>query len=306
MEDAIVTSAGTFFRASTDVNQNLRYGGNFYEQWWDSTNNRMVAMDADRNRSVVIRYRKDPSDVSGQKFANFVERYDWTNEGQFQRVQSFPVHGWSKAILLANQLWYAMASFEQRTYIFRLTPDTLLPVINESADPTPSPTPMVTPTPTPTTTPVTTPRPTSPNVVVNGGFELDGIRGWAAWQPNGQSSKFGVDGNDRYEGRNKLYFWSDTTYKQSIHQVISNLTNGWYTFSCMVKLSAYGDQPRTARIELQSSGSPDQFYNVQPTGQWTKHTLRVYVKSGQIDIGFYVDSPGKTSMQIDDVQLRAE
>jgi hypothetical protein len=177
-----------------------------------------------------------------------------------------------------------------------LTPDALLPIYS------PTPLPTATPTPLPTVTPM----PTSPNLVVNGGFEMDGIRGWTAWQPSGQKANFGVDGNDRYEGQKKLYFWSDTAYKQSVHQVISNLKNGWYTLRCMVKLTAHGSKPRTARIELQSTGSPDLFYDLQPNGQWVNHTLRVYVKSGQIDIGFYVDSPGATSMQIDDVQLSAE
>jgi len=139
--------------------------------------------------------------------------------------------------------------------------------------------------------------------LTNPGFESGNINGWTEWHPGGQSAKYGVDGNDVHSGNYKLYFWDTAPYQQSVHQVKTGLANGSYTLSAWVKATAYGGAPSYCRMEATANGSGDVYTNMTVDGTWRLYTSNVTVSNGQLDIGFYVNSPGSTSMQIDDVTL---
>ncbi|MDI4644336.1 glycoside hydrolase family 66 protein [Cohnella hashimotonis] len=139
--------------------------------------------------------------------------------------------------------------------------------------------------------------------VTNPGFETGDISGWTEWHPSGQTAKYGVDANDAHSGGFKLYFWHTAAYQQSVHQVKTGLANGSYTLSAWVKATAYGGAPTFCRMEATNNGSGDLYTNMTVDGTWRYYTSTVTVSNGQLDIGFYVNSPGSTSMQIDDVAL---
>lgn len=136
----------------------------------------------------------------------------------------------------------------------------------------------------------------------NPGFEDGGLSGWTEWHPHGQGPCYGVDSYDAHNGRYKLYFWSESPYQQSAHQIVTGLANGSYMLRAWVKASAYGGQPSYCRMEALDHGA-DTYMNMIVDGKWREYSSTFEVTNGQLDIGFYVASPGSTSMQIDDVEL---
>jgi len=138
------------------------------------------------------------------------------------------------------------------------------------------------------------------NRVVNPGFEFGSIAGWTEWHPGGQSSAYGVDGNEVYKGSSKLYFWSPGAYEQSIHQVIDSLPNGTYLASGWVKLNKSAS---VARMELGSYGGTQINVNIEPSGVYRYISSTVTVTNGQLDIGFYVNGAADTSLRIDNISL---
>ncbi|WP_162463136.1 carbohydrate-binding protein [Paenibacillus psychroresistens] len=141
------------------------------------------------------------------------------------------------------------------------------------------------------------------SLIQNAGFESNNLNGWSEWHPDGQSAAFGVDTNDNHSGMNKLYFHNNNAFKQSVHQKLSGLTNGSYTVSAWVKERVYGGNPLTVRMELADYGGSALYANINPSDVYTKISRSVNVSNGQLDIGFYLDSPGNTSLQIDDVSI---
>ena len=138
----------------------------------------------------------------------------------------------------------------------------------------------------------------------NGGFETRDISGWTEWHPTGQNPCFGVDNNDCYTGQNKLYFWSGSAYSQSVHQVKTGLiSSALYTYEVTAKIKTYGNTPNKCRMEV--VGASTIYYNTGINNEWRSYSIgKLHAKSdGSLDIGFYINSPGGSSMQIDDVQL---
>lgn len=149
------------------------------------------------------------------------------------------------------------------------------------------------------------------NLLDNGGFERTAHNNnWTEWHPTGQALAFGVDGGSGinppespYAGSNRAYFYASGAYKQSIHQTIDvpeNNTN--YKLEAWVRLK--NSTPFTARAEIMEHGGSPQFIDLQPGEQW-KHIQMdpIYVSSGRIKVGFYIDSPGGTTLHIDEVRL---
>lgn len=139
--------------------------------------------------------------------------------------------------------------------------------------------------------------------LANPGFETGDLTGWTEWHPAGQAACYGVDFNDNHSGCRKLYFWNGSAYKQSVHQVKTGLANGSYTLKVWVKATNFGSPAITCRMEATNYGGTDTYTNMTVDGVWRQYSCTVNITNGQLDIGFYVDSPGSTSMQIDDVQL---
>ncbi|WP_052702945.1 carbohydrate-binding protein [Paenibacillus beijingensis] len=139
------------------------------------------------------------------------------------------------------------------------------------------------------------------NAAVNPGFETGGIDGWTEWHPGGQAAAYGVDSADVHGGTNKLYFYAASKYQQSIHQTISGLANGTYIVSAWVKRQHA--VPDVSRMEISQHGTPQVNVTINGSGQYEQISATVPVTSGTLDVGFYVSSPGGTSLQIDDVRV---
>lgn len=149
------------------------------------------------------------------------------------------------------------------------------------------------------------------NLLDNGGFERTSYNSnWSEWHPTGQALAFGVDsGNGMnppeapWTGKNRAYFYAPGAYQQSIHQTVSvPANNSNYKFEARVRLG--GNGATTARAEVDYYGGTRLDYNINHTGEWTYISIdNIYVTSGQIDVGFYVDSPGGTVLHIDEVRV---
>lgn len=145
---------------------------------------------------------------------------------------------------------------------------------------------------------------TTQNIAIsNPGFETGTISGWTEWHPTGQTAKYGVDSADVHSGSYKLYFWDTAAYQQSVHQVVTGLSSGSYTLTGWVKATAYGAAPSFCRMEAANFGGSSVYTNMTVDGTWRQYSSTFNVTNGQLDIGFYINSPGSTSMQIDDVVL---
>ena len=139
------------------------------------------------------------------------------------------------------------------------------------------------------------------NRVTNPGFEYGDLRGWTEWHPAGQAPAYGVDGYDVHAGERKLYFHATNPYQQSAHQLTTDLPDGAYTVGAWVKLN----QPATiARLELAAYGGTTIDVHITPTSTYQFISAQVTITTGQLDIGFYVNGPAHTSLQIDDVTLQ--
>lgn len=135
----------------------------------------------------------------------------------------------------------------------------------------------------------------------NPGFEEGNINGWTEWHPSGQSACYGVDSNDVHSGNYKCYFWGSTAYQQSIHQLRTGITNGSYTVKAWVKQNT--GTPTICRMEVGSYGGSTVYQNISSGSTYQQVSATVTVTNGQLDIGFYTQSPGNTNLQIDDVEL---
>nr|WP_207789331.1 TIM-barrel domain-containing protein [Neobacillus terrae] len=150
------------------------------------------------------------------------------------------------------------------------------------------------------------------NLLDDSNFERDPAQpnNWTEWHPSGQSVAYGIDsgsgGNppeSPWNGDKRAYFYLAGAYQESIHQVINVPTNNaYYKFEAWVRLK--NTTPTTARAEIQNFGGTTIYSNISNNGTWKYISVNnIYVTNGQIDIGFYVDSPGGTTLHIDDVRL---
>lgn len=150
------------------------------------------------------------------------------------------------------------------------------------------------------------------NLLDNPGFErqINFSSNWTEWHPTGQTLAYGVDSGSGsnppespWSGDARAYFWLGSAYKQSIHQTISvPVNNANYKFEAWVRLK--NTSPTTARAEIANYGGQTIYYDIPNDGVWKYVSIdNIYVTNGQINMGFYVDSPGGTTLHIDDVRL---
>lgn len=150
------------------------------------------------------------------------------------------------------------------------------------------------------------------NLLDNPGFEREAAyaSNWTEWHPAGQEPAYGVDsGSDSnppaspWTGDKRAYFYSGGAYQQSIHQVISvPENNADYEFEARVRLQ-YAN-PTIARAEIAGYGGEMLTEDISNDGVWKYIKIsNIHVTTGQIDVGFYVNSPGGTVLHIDDVRL---
>ena len=150
------------------------------------------------------------------------------------------------------------------------------------------------------------------NLLDNGGFERDTMEShnWTEWHPSTQSLAYGIDGGlgtnppeAAWTGNQRAWLWALGAYKQSIHQVISvPVNNTTYKLEAWLRLK--NTTPNIARAEVTNYGGSAIYQNISNDSVWKYISIdNIYVTNGQIDIGFYVDSPGGTTLHIDEVRV---
>ncbi|TDN38345.1 hypothetical protein A8B98_23570 [Hymenobacter sp. UV11] len=161
----------------------------------------------------------------------------------------------------------------------------------------------------PTTTP-TTPVATGNNLVVNPGFEADGLPVGAptGWQTTtGQGTNDNADYTEAYPGAHGgLYHgthYRPESYTVYTYQVINNLPAGTYSLSAWMKSSGGQNQ---AQLQAKNFGGTALAADVPttPDGQWVRVTIpNITVSSGQCEIGFYSQANKGQWLYFDDVEL---
>ncbi|MEK3883348.1 TIM-barrel domain-containing protein [Paenibacillus sp. PL2-23] len=150
------------------------------------------------------------------------------------------------------------------------------------------------------------------NLLDNPGFERGSAfaSNWTEWHPTGQALAYGVDAGSgsnppasAWTEDKRAYFYAAGAYQQSIHQVIDvPVNNATYDFEARVRMQ-YAN-PTIARAEIAGYGGPMLTQSISNDGVWKVIKIsNIYVTSGQIDVGFYVNSPGGTVLHIDDVRV---
>lgn len=150
------------------------------------------------------------------------------------------------------------------------------------------------------------------NLLDNPGFEREASlpSNWTEWHPSGQSLAYGIDSGSGVNppeapinGNQRAYFYAAGPYQQSIHQVINvPENNAYYSLEAWVRLK--NTTPQVARAEIMDYGGAPIYYDIHKGGIWKLITIKdIYVTSGKIDVGFYVDSPGGTTLHIDEVRI---
>jgi len=143
------------------------------------------------------------------------------------------------------------------------------------------------------------------NLLDDPGFErpISYTTKWVEWHPAGQNLAYGRDSGSSSNppespktGDMRAWFNLPSAFKQSIHQTLS-VPNGVYKVEALVKY--FGKTATACRLEIDY----DTAVNISKDGVWKYISAIKSVTSGQIDIGFYVDSPGETVLLVDDVKL---
>ena len=151
--------------------------------------------------------------------------------------------------------------------------------------------------------------PLAENLLDNGGFERPTweTSKWTQWHPDGQDLAYGVDKGigmnppePAREGEQRAYFYLASAYQQSIHQV-NTVANGTYRLEFWAR--CFHTAPTIARAELQNGDGTTTYLVIDQTSEWKHYTLDDVRLSGDVDVGFYVNSPGGTTCQIDGVRL---
>lgn len=138
---------------------------------------------------------------------------------------------------------------------------------------------------------------TSNNVLRNGDFE-EGLNYWLG----DNTSDYGVDGNQPYQGKGKLWLYSNNKLDRKATQKVTGLKDGIYTVTAMAKRTTAAG---TARMQLMTDGKITTLpigvsFDYQPISQV------VNVKNGQLDISFgYKSTAGESGLVIDNVALTA-
>lgn len=147
------------------------------------------------------------------------------------------------------------------------------------------------------------------NILDNGGFERPTweTSKWTQWHPDGQELAYGVDKGigmnppeTAREGEQRAYFYLASAYQQSIHQV-NTIESGTYQLEFWAR--CFNTAPTIARAEIQNGDGTTTYVNIDQTSEWKHYMIGNLALSGDVDIGFYINSPGGTTCQIDGVKL---
>ena len=148
------------------------------------------------------------------------------------------------------------------------------------------------------------------NVLDNGGFERPTWESskWTEWHPDGQALAYGVDKGISMnppeaarEGEQRAYFYLASAYQQSIHQV-NPVESGTYQLDFWAR--CFNTTATIARAEIQNGNGFTTYVPIDQTSEWKHYTIDNLQLSGNVDIGFYINSPGGTTFQLDSVSLK--
>ena len=150
------------------------------------------------------------------------------------------------------------------------------------------------------------------NLLDNAGFDRPAAytSNWTEWHPADQTLAYGIDSGSGtnppespWTGEKRAYYYLSGAYQQSIHQVISvPVNNANYKFEAWVKMK--NTTPTTGRAEITNYSGNAIYYNISNDGVWKYISIsNIYVTNGQVDVAFYINSPGGTTLHIDDVRL---
>lgn len=151
--------------------------------------------------------------------------------------------------------------------------------------------------------------PLAENLLDDGGFERPTWEAskWTQWHPDGQELAYGVDKGigmnppeAAREGEQRAYFYLASAYQQSIHQV-NTVASGTYRLEFWAR--CFNTVPAIARAELQNGDGTTTYLLIDQTSEWKHYTLDGVSLSGDVDVGFYVNSSGGTTCLIDGVRL---
>lgn len=147
-------------------------------------------------------------------------------------------------------------------------------------------------------------------IIDNGDFERSEAysSAWTEWHPDGQTCAYGIDSGSGTnppespaEGDKRAYFYSANAYQQSIHQIVT-AEPASYSLDFWVK--CFNTQPTVARAEIKNGDGTTTYVDLQNTDSWKHYSVDGLRLEGDVDIGFYVNSPGGTTLQIDGVKLK--
>lgn len=147
------------------------------------------------------------------------------------------------------------------------------------------------------------------NILDNGSFERPvwESSNWTEWHPSGQQQAFGVDKGiglnppeAAREGEQRAYFYLAGAYQQSIHQE-NWVDDGTYNLEFWVR--CFNNAPDIARAEIRNGNGYTTYVDIGQTGEWKHCTVSGLTLSGNVDVGFYVNSSGGTTFQLDGVKL---
>ncbi len=143
------------------------------------------------------------------------------------------------------------------------------------------------------------------NHVANWSFEDEpaGTQTPSAWTTTSASSA-DADSTiitDSYLGNVSLQHSKNSAYTVSTSQTLTNLPNGTYNLSAMIKSS--GGQ-NSCYMEAKDFGGTTKTVTIPTASTWTRVIIgNVNVTNGQCTIGFFSDSPGNKWLKIDQVML---
>ncbi|MFZ3578756.1 glycoside hydrolase family 97 catalytic domain-containing protein [Virgibacillus sp. DJP39] len=131
--------------------------------------------------------------------------------------------------------------------------------------------------------------------LTNGNFE-NGTTGWTLTG----TGYGGVDSADAYEG-SKYWIWYSSSYSAKLSQSVTDLENGTYTISAMVKQN--NGTPDISRMELSGYGGDPIHINISHSDEYEKIQGTVEVTNGNLEVAFYQEAKSEANLQIDNVTL---
>lgn len=161
--------------------------------------------------------------------------------------------------------------------------------------------------------PVESPVQSEVNLLDNGGFERDasGTTNWVESHPDGQEKAYGVDSGSGVNppespafGSQSAYFYLPGAYEQTLAQQIAVPTNNaTYDVEAWVKVSE--NEAAKAQMTVNNYDSSDgQTIDLVADNVWHYVSIKdVKVTTGNINTSFQMDSPGGTSIHIDNVRV---